>query len=218
MGRIGTFTFHFSWLFHRMHRLFWPPDRGLCWLGGEGPFHMIYTLLFKNTYIPRCAQEYNGTQPVLIWIISDHCLGSTGFFHLFAGWVWRGTVFLSFMSSCYLFSLPVARDFLSLKCFMHARTLAKHGQDVVYGQCRALCRVPTQSEGGHRAAVLLVGPLQHGMVSPEWWRRGFGVPTVEVPAWHASRVLALLLLAGARRLLESLAAVPTSLCAGGTCK
>lgn len=82
-----------------------------------------------------------------LWIISEHCLGSNGSFHLFAGWVWRGTVFFPFMSSCYLFSLPVARDFLSLKSFMHASTHVKHSHSAACSQCRASCRVHTQVEG-----------------------------------------------------------------------
>lgn len=84
---------------------------------------------------------------LLVWIISERCLGSSGFFHLFAGWVWRGTVFLSFMSNCYLFSLHVAPDFWSLKCFLHAGTHVKHRQGAVCSQCRASRRVQPQSGG-----------------------------------------------------------------------
>lgn len=76
------------------------------------------------------------------------------------------------MSSCYLFSLHVVHEFLSLKCFMH--TLVKHGQGAVCCQYRASRRVQTQS-GRHRLAVLLAGPLQHGVVPPAWWRHSFDV-------------------------------------------
>lgn len=77
---------------------------------------------------------------------------------------------------------------------------------------------------GRRAAVLLMGPLQCGVVPPAWGRHGFdvrptcppcGVPCLAclVGAMGEQRVLALLLLAGAGCLLESPAAVPASLCA-----
>lgn len=94
----------------------WP---WLCWGGGGGPtrsFYMIYSFCYskiaggRKKKIPSqgVLRRFMARCQLLSWIASHCCLGSTGFFHLFAGWVWRSTFFLSFMSSCYLLSLRVA--------------------------------------------------------------------------------------------------------------
>lgn len=102
----------------RMHRPFWPPDHG-CAGEVEGDPHALF-IWFTLSVIQKYQEEekkitsqgvlrrFMACCQLLSWIASHCCLGSTGFFHLFAGWVWGGTVFLSFMSSCYLLSLCVA--------------------------------------------------------------------------------------------------------------
>lgn len=184
---------------------------------------MIYTWLFKKTrgkvYIPRCFQEYYGTSSafnlnhlrLLPW---EHWL-----FCLFAGWVWGGTVFLSLMSSCSLFSLHVACDFLSLKFFLHTGLMWNMG--------RVWCGVSV----GHHAASR---PKVEGTGQPcSWWglcsvvccpsmafyirqtRPCCGVPC---PASLMGAVKRqgcwLCRFSWAGHLLESPASVATSLCAG----
>lgn len=128
---------------------------------------------------------------LLIWIISDRYLGSTGFFQLFAGRVWRGTVFLSFMSGCYLFSIPVAPDF----CLWNASCML----GPMWKMGRLQCVVAVGHHAGCRPRVKGTGQLcsWRGLCSMVWCHQhgedmvlmsGQPVPTVELPAWHASWV------------------------------
>lgn len=151
-GASCTFTtFRFSPAFCR--------GCGLCQMSAGGRtylftrFTVYYSKILVETFISQGVLRIVMARGCLL--ISDRYPGSTGFFARLQVGLEGVRSVLSFMSSCCLFSLHVARDFVPLKCPVHAKSPASRGRCAVRGQCRTSCSAWSQ-RGGHGAHCRMV--------------------------------------------------------------